>query len=125
MDDNILVRTIEKITEWSGRLFSLLAVPLCLLVVYEVVRRAISSPSIWSFEVSLMFFGAHFMLLAGYGLKYKSHVSTDIISNRFSQRTQAVLSLLSFIVMFFPFITILFLYGLPFAYEAWQIKETS
>ena len=125
MDDNIVIRAIEAITEWSGRLFSLLAIPLCLLVVYEVVRRAISSPSIWSFEVSLMFFGSHFMLLAGYGLKYKSHVSIDIISGRFSQKTQAVLSLFSFFVLFFPFVTVLFLYGSVFAYESWLIRETS
>jgi TRAP-type mannitol/chloroaromatic compound transport system permease small subunit len=65
------------------------------------------------------------MLVAAYGLLAKSHVSIDIVSGRFSKKTQAVLSLICYLLMYFPFIIVFFYYGLSYAINSWQMLEKS
>lgn len=116
---------IEKVVEWTGIVACFLAVPLCLLVVFEVVLRIVSTPTIWSFEVGLMLFGAHYFLLAAYGLKYKSHAVIDIFSSHASRKTNKVLQLICYILLFFPFVIGLFYLSVPYALESWKCLETS
>ncbi|MBW2559041.1 MAG: TRAP transporter small permease subunit [Deltaproteobacteria bacterium] len=125
MEHSTVIQKIEYTNEWIGKIVCFLAAPLCLLIAFEVIRRAVGSPTIWSYEISLMLFGSHFMLLAAYGLKHKAHASIDIISRRFSEKTQCILSLISYIVLFFPMWTFFFIFGLGFAYDAWVCMETS
>lgn len=43
---------IDRISEWSGRIFIWLVIPLTILVVYEVIsRRFLNAPHIWAPEV--------------------------------------------------------------------------
>ena len=116
---------IEKITEWTGVVTCFLAVPLCLLVVFEVCLRIVSTPTIWSFEVGLMMFGAHYFLLAAFGLKYKSHASIDIFTSHASRKLNKVFQIISYLLLFFPFVIGVFVLSLPYALTAWQCMETS
>lgn len=117
--------TIEKIVEWTGIVTCFLAVPLCILVVFEVVLRIIGTPTIWSFEVVLMLFGVHYFLLAAYGLKYKSHAVIDIFTSRTSRKVNRALQLICYILLFFPFVIGVFYLSIPYAITAWACFETS
>jgi TRAP-type mannitol/chloroaromatic compound transport system permease small subunit len=119
-------KRIDAISDKAGRIFSYLVIPLTILIVFEVItRRFFDAPTIWTFELSNFLYGSHFMLVAAYGLLYKSHVSIDIISSRFSQRTQEKLHLFCYFTMFFPFVIIIMYYGIDFAARAWSMRETS
>ena len=115
----------EKVVEWLGIVTCFLAIPLCVLVVFEVVLRMISTPTIWSFEVGLMIFGAHYFLLAAYGLKHKSHAVIDIFTARASRKLNMVFQLISYILLFFPFVIGVFYLSVPYALESWKCFETS
>ena len=62
---------LDQISEWSGRIFVWLIIPLTGVVAYEVVaRRVFNAPHIWATEVTDYIYGAHFMLVAAYTLLY-------------------------------------------------------
>ena len=121
-----ILKGFDWISEWTGRIFVWLIIPLTVVVVYEVIsRRVFNAPHIWATEVTIYIYGPHFMLAAAYTLLYKSHVSIDIIYGRFSPRTRGILDIFTYLVFFFPFCIIVFYQGIVFAQTSWSIGETS
>ena len=121
-----VLKKFDLISEWSGRIFVWLIIPLTVVVVWEVVsRRVFNAPHIWATEVTNYIYGPHFMLVAAYTLLYKSHVSIDIIYGRYSPRTRGILDIITYVVFFFPFCLIVFYQGIIFAQTSWAIGETS
>jgi TRAP-type mannitol/chloroaromatic compound transport system permease small subunit len=117
------LKTIDKISEWSGRIFIWLIIPLTALVVFEVIsRRIFDSPHIWAPEITDFIYGPYFMLVAAYTLRYKGHVAIDI---RLSPRTQGILDIFTYLVFFLPFCIIVFYQGIIYAQTSWLIHETS
>ena len=75
-----IVQAIDTFTEWTGRLFAWLIVPLVLALVYEFLARYfIKAPTIWAYDVSYMLYGTFFMLGAAYALLKGSHIRTDLV----------------------------------------------
>jgi len=126
MQLNTLLKGFDGVSEWTGRIFVWLVIPLTVVVVFEVIsRRVFNAPHIWATEVTNYLYGPHFMLAAAYTLLYKSHVSIDIIYGRFSPRTRGILDIFTYLVFFFPFCIIVFYQGIVFAQTSWSIGETS
>ena len=126
MQLNTFLKGFDRVSEWSGRIFVWLVIPLTIVVVYEVVsRRVFNAPNIWATEVTNYLYGSHFMLVAAYTLLYQSHVSIDIIYGRFSPRIRGILDILTYLIFFFPFCIIVFTQGIVFAQTSWSIGETS
>jgi TRAP-type mannitol/chloroaromatic compound transport system permease small subunit len=115
----------DNINEWSGRIFCWLVVPLTLIVIIEFITRTLNAPTSWTDESSRFIFGAHFMLVAGYGLLYGSHVRIDFFTSRLSQKTQAVLSIICYLILFFPFMLVWLYYGWGYFYTSWSTLEKS
>jgi TRAP-type mannitol/chloroaromatic compound transport system permease small subunit len=120
-----LSKKIDALSEWTGKVFSYLLIPLTLCVVFEVVTRYLDKPTIWTFEMSNFLYGAHFMLVAAYGLLMKSHVSIDLVSSTFSAKTQAIISLICYATMYLPFIAIFTYFGFAYSYNSWSMLENS
>ena len=118
-------KRIDAFSRWTGIVCSYLMIPLTLLVVYEVITRSFQHPTVWTFEMSNFFYGAHFMLVAAYGLLYKSHVTIDLVTSRYSPKTQAILSLICYLFMYFPFIGVWLYLGVSYALNSWSMLETS
>jgi TRAP-type mannitol/chloroaromatic compound transport system permease small subunit len=126
MDMKRFLRGLDRISEWSGRVFVWLIIPLTGVVAFEVIsRRVFESPHIWAPEVTDYIYGPHFMLVAAYALLYKAHVSIDIIYVKFSPRVRGVLDIITHIIFFFPFCIIMCYQGGVFAYTSWMQHETS
>ena len=126
MQLNTFLKCFDWVSEWTGRIFVWLVIPLTVVVVFEVIsRRFFNTPHIWATEVTNYIYGPHFMLVAAYTLLYKSHVSIDIIYGRFSPRTRGMLDIFTYLVFFFPFCSIVFYQGILFAQTSWSIGETS
>lgn len=120
-----LSKKIDALSTWTGKVFSYLLVPLTLCVVFEVVTRYLDHPTIWTFETSNFLYGAHFMLVAAYGLLMKSHVSIDLVSSRYSMKTQAIVSLICYATMYLPFIAVFTYFGFAYSYNSWGMLENS
>ncbi len=100
-------RFCDAISEWTGRIFGWIIVPLVLLTVMEVtLRRFFGAPTIWSFEVLKQLYALHFMIVAGFGLLYGSHVSVDVFTMVLKEKTKAILDLISYVIFFFPFMLV-------------------
>jgi TRAP-type mannitol/chloroaromatic compound transport system permease small subunit len=63
------------------------------------------------------------MVLAAYTLLYRGHVSIDIVVTRFSPRTQLILSVINYLIFFFPFILVLLYVGTDSAVSSWGYWE--
>ena len=65
------------------------------------------------------------MIIAGYALLHKSHVSIDILYGKCSERKKAILDIISYTIFFFPFLLIVLYQGIKYAGNSWAMLETS
>ncbi len=119
-----LLRIIDTISEWTGRVAVWALCVVCGIVVYEVVtRRVFHSPHVWTYEVITLFYGFHFMILASFTLLHHAHVAIDIVYLRFSPKKRAILDVVTYLIFFFPFVIILLKGGLSLAAASWATHE--
>jgi TRAP-type mannitol/chloroaromatic compound transport system permease small subunit len=119
-------RGIDALNDRIGRICSYSAFLLIFIVLFEVVsRRIFSNPTIWTFEVICWLYGFHFMMTLPYVLLHNSHVNVDLVVNKFNKYQQAIISIVTYFVFFFPFVGGLAWYSLDFALEAWMEAEHS
>src|SRR5919109_4848229 len=120
------VRAIDRFAELCGVAIAWLMVPLVAAVVYEVVARyAFAAPTLWSFDITYMLYGASFMLGAAYALRVGAHIRTDFFWERWSPRTRGVIDSIAYLGFFFPGIALFLWVGWHEAWYAYEIGETS
>lgn len=116
----------DAINEWTGRTVVWLIWIVMFLCVFEVItRRIFDAPNIWTYDVINVFYSVHFMLLGGYTLLKRGHVSVDIFSVRLSIKMQSLLQIITYFIFFFPFVIVLFYVGLKSAVASWALLERS
>jgi TRAP-type mannitol/chloroaromatic compound transport system permease small subunit len=121
-----IVGVIDTLSEWSGRIFAWLIIPLVAGLTYEVLARYLfNAPTIWAYDLAYMLYGAHFMLGAGYTLLKGGHIRTDIFYQSWSPRTQGKVDALLYLLLFFPGMLFFFWMGGQEFWQAWSIGERS
>jgi TRAP-type mannitol/chloroaromatic compound transport system permease small subunit len=121
----ILLKIIDGLNEWVGKVAAFLVFgPLFILVYETVVRYAFNAPTTWAHELSVYFTITLFMLTGGYTLLHKGHVNVDVIHNRLPVRMRAFVGLLT-ATLFFAFIGVLFVQGLAFSWDSVIMLENS
>jgi TRAP-type mannitol/chloroaromatic compound transport system permease small subunit len=119
-----VINFIQTISEWSGRIFSGTILILMVLSCYEVfTRRILHAPTIWTHEILAYFFCASVLLLMGYTQLYKGHANVDILYERFSPRTKAMIDVICFIFFMGLFVTVFLTDAVTFASTSWAMKE--
>ena len=114
-----LIKSIDTLNDWVGKLVCLLVVPIIIAMVYEVVaRKLFIAPTLWAFDVSRMLYGMSFMLGAAYGLMRGLHIRADFLYRSFSERTQGIVDLTLYIVLFMPAMLLLMYAGYDFAVKS-------
>jgi TRAP-type mannitol/chloroaromatic compound transport system permease small subunit len=122
----ITIRIIDTFTDLTGTIVAWLSIPLVLGVAYEVIARYLfNAPTVWAFDATYMLYAALFMLGAAYALHKGAHIRTDFFWENFSPRTKGLIDSISYIVFFFPSLTVLGIVGYIEASYAFQINETS
>lgn len=97
------IRIIDTFTDLTGTVFSWMSIPLVAAVAYEVIARYLfNAPTIWSYDVTYMLYGALFMLGAAYALHKGAHIRTDFFWDTFTPRTRGLIDSLSYVLFFFP-----------------------
>jgi TRAP-type mannitol/chloroaromatic compound transport system permease small subunit len=121
-----IVKVIDPIGIWSGKLVGWLIIPLIIGLTYEVIARyAFGAPTVWAFDVSYMLNGSLGMLGAAYTLCRKGHIRTDVFYDGWSTRTKGWVDSFSYLFLFFPGILFFFLAASEAAIHSWSILETS
>ena len=121
-----VIRTIDRFTAAMMAVVALLLIPMILGNVVEVfMRYALDAPTVWAADVTVMTFGAFFMLGSAYTMLKGAHVRTDIFWDRYSDRTKGLIDSISYLFLFLPVMALLFFISIDdFAY-AYSINERS
>lgn len=90
-----------------------------------VVRKAFNVSSNAYLEVQWYLFAAAFLLAAGYTLLNGEHVKIDVISSRFSKRTQIWIDVFGFVFFLMPVCFAILYYGIPFFLQGFRSGEMS
>jgi len=119
-----ILKILDEISEWCGRIFSWFIVTIIALSLFEVfTRRLLGKPTIWTHEIIGYCFCGAVLLTIGYTLKHKVHANVDIIYEYLSPKTQAVLDLISYTIFLGLFTAVMLYEGINFAATSWAIME--
>lgn len=119
-----ILNSIDAISRWSGKVVMLLIIPMILVTVYDVVLRYVFlSPTAWAYEISWMTYAAFFILGGAYTLVEDSHISVDIFFLKFSPKTQFFLNAIFLLVFLLPFVFVVLIYGIPWAWNSTLMME--
>ena len=120
------IRIIDAFSEWTGRVFRWLVLPLVFALTYEVIARyAFHAPTVWAFDLSYMLYGSHFMLGAGYCLLRQGHIRTDVFYGKWTPRRQGWVDSVCYLLLFFPGMIFFFLASWDSALHSFTIREVS
>lgn len=121
-----IIQAIDRISEIFGKGFAWLILPLSFALGYEVFSRYVfNSPTTWAFDAAYMMYGAYFLMASAYTLSRDGHVRGDIFYRNFSPRTQAIIDLTLYLLVFFPAMIALMVAGWRFFLASFLIRETS
>jgi TRAP-type mannitol/chloroaromatic compound transport system permease small subunit len=124
MSMRAFVKICDSISDWVGRKFAWVAVPIALLVMYEVIsRRVFNNPHMWALDTATLFYAVHFMMVGAYGLLHNSHVNIDTIYMYLSRRWQAGLDAAGYLLLFFPYFLVFLYAGTDLAFESVQMGD--
>ena len=106
----LTITRIDLFSKWVGNIVCWITIPLILGMVYEVfARKLFHAPTIWAYDMSRFFYGALFMLGAGYALSKGVHIRADFLYRNFKIKTQGMIDFWLYLLFYFPGL-IVFLY---------------
>ena len=110
---------IDSLSLWCGRIVCWLTLPLIGAMVFEIVARYLfTAPTAWAYDLSRMFYGALFILGAGYALSKGVHIRSDFLYRNWSVATQGKVDALLYLVFFVPTMVIFFWVSAEWAWTA-------
>lgn len=123
---NRFLHFVDSLSVWVGKCFAWCVVVLTFATCYEVfVRYVLNAPTVWAFDMSVQMYGALFVMAGAYALAQDAHVRGDVLYRLMSQRTQASIDLVLYILFLLPAVFALTWYGYGFAADSWFYKEVS
>ncbi len=97
----LVLGLIDSFNDHLGRFVSFWVVAMAGVVMYEVVARyAFNSPTTWADESAQLIFAVYLILGGGYAMLRKEHIRMDILYNKLSPRTRAILDLVTSVFLF-------------------------
>jgi TRAP-type mannitol/chloroaromatic compound transport system permease small subunit len=118
-----VIRGIDTVSDWSGRIVAWLVIPLVAVMAWEIVVRNVARPTYWAFDLSYMLYGALFMLGSAYTLYRGSHIRTDFLYQKWPVRVQAAVDGFCYLFLFFPGIAIFLWLSTDWAILSWTRQE--
>jgi len=119
-------RALNRFSDMLGFVSAILFLLMLVNVFIDVVMRyAFNDVSIAMQEMEWHLFAAMFMLGVPYTLRAEGHVRVDLIFERVSEKAQAWTDIFGCLLLLMPFCLLVGYYGIDFAYEAFDLGETS
>ena len=121
-----LSKSIDSISEWIGRWVAWLVLFAVLISAGNAtMRKAFNMSSNGFLEIQWYLFAAVFLLAAGYTLMRQEHVRIDVVSGRFSKRTQIWIDIIGICVFLLPFTFMIIKLAMPLVINAYITQEVS
>ena len=117
---------IDKISEFVGRWVAWLVLFAVLISTANAIsRKAFNLSSNAFLEIQWYLFAAVFLLASGYTLMRQEHVKIDVVSGRFSKRTQIWIEIVGLCFFLFPFVIAIIILVMPLVINAFVSNEMS
>jgi len=119
-------RALERLSSFIGRLGAWLIVALMLVIITDVTLRhwfVIGSTKLQELEWHLH--GGLFLLCLGWAYTKGAHVRIELISERFSPRTQAWIELLGCLLLLLPYVIAILHFGVDYTSFSYAFNESS
>ncbi len=121
-----LSKRIDRLSEWMGRWVAWLVLAAVLISTGNaIMRKAFNMSSNAFLEVQWYLFAAVFLLASGYTLLRQEHVKIDVVSGRFSKRTQIWIDIVGICVFLLPFTYMITKLAMPLVINAFVTQEMS
>lgn len=122
----MIIRLIDALNEWVGRLVAVVAIAFAAVIIYDVVLRYVfGDPTRWAFDISKQMYGFYFIMLGGYALRHKAHVRVDLVTATLSPVVRRWIEVLGYVIFFFPFTSIFVTKSYTFALTSFnQLEKT-
>ena len=120
-----ILRYIDVISMWSGKLCGWIVLPLTAIVAYDVILRKLYTSTLWVFDTSLWLYSLMYLIGLTWVQKEHAHIRVDVIYEKYSPRAKAIFDVLTYLMMFFPVIVTLFVSGSSYAWESFRDNEIS
>ena len=118
------ITNIDKWSKWTGNVVCWISMPLMFAMVYEVLaRKLFLAPTMWAYDMSRFFYGALFMLGAGYALSKGVHIRADFLYRNFKVKTQGLIDFWLYLLFYFPGLLAFFYMTSIFVIESIQRGE--
>jgi TRAP-type mannitol/chloroaromatic compound transport system permease small subunit len=121
-----LSKRIDAFSEWMGRWVAWLVLFAVLISAANAsMRKAFNMSSNGFLEIQWYLFAAVFLLASGYTLLRQEHVKIDVVSGRFSKRTQIWIDIIGICIFLLPFTFMITKLALPLVINAYLTGEVS
>ena len=123
---NKIESSINKISNFLGKIVSWFTSILVLVVVYDVISRyffGISSTAVQ--EITWHIFSIIFLLGASYTLKEEGHVRVDLFYQKYSEKTKAVVNLIGTLIFIVPFSLVVIITSVNWTINSFMMNEVS
>lgn len=121
-----IIKWIDALNQVVGKGVSWLSLALIIVIIADVIMRYLFSiTSSASFELEWHLFAFIFLLSAGWAFAEDKHVRVDVFYHKFSDIQKAWINLLGSLLLLIPLCAVGVIEGTQFAYNAWEIGETS
>ena len=115
---------IDKFSLFIGKIVCWITVPLFLCMAYEVIaRKFFLAPTYWAYDMSRFFYGAMFMLGAGYALSRGVHIRADFLYRNFKVKIQGMVDFWLYLFFYFPGLSFFLYMTTGFVIESIQRGE--
>ncbi len=122
----LVSKRIDRFSEWIGRWVAWLVLAAVLISTGNaIMRKAFNMSSNAFLEVQWYLFAAVFLLACGYTLLRQEHVKIDVVSGRFSKRTQIWIDIVGICLFLLPFTYMITKLALPLVINAFVTQEVS
>jgi len=121
-----LSRLIDRCSEFIGRWVAWLVLAAVLIsAANAIVRKAFNTSSNAYLEIQWYLFAAVFLLAAGYTMLRQGHVKIDVVSGRFSKRTQIWIEVIGLVFFVLPLVFTVIQLSWPLVVKAYVMNEYS
>ena len=115
---------VNRISEWEGRILSLLFVVATLQVCFELTLRYVfNAPTTWGLELTIYLCAVTYVMGGAYA--FKSHIQVDLFYRRWFPKTRALVDIFVTDLLFFLFCGVLVWESGAWAWNAFVNGMTS
>lgn len=90
------VKCIDNISLMVGKFVSYFIFVIIVITIIEIIcRYFFNKPTVWSYELGQMLFGAYFLLVGAMVLQDREHIGMDILVTKLSDKKQAIFNVVT------------------------------